>query len=201
MTGKLIVFEGANEVGKSTLAALLFTDLRRRGVRCEHYAFPGNVAGTFGRHIYELHHGFRRFGINRINSTSLQMLHVAAHIDAIEDTIRPAIESGCVVLLDRFWWSTWVYGRASGADPTSIESVINIERHHWRDIRPSVVYLVKRKVPVTPLYDSGEWNKVADLYDGLAQREKGSCPVEVIGNDGPIDETFERLCSVTANFA
>ena len=193
MAGKLIVFEGANEVGKSTLAALLFTDLRRHGVPCELIAFPGNAVGTLGRHVYELHHGFARFGIERIVPTSLQLLHIAAHIDAIEQTIIPALESGCVVLLDRFWWSALVYGAASGADPISIESMVSIERHHWRNILPNLIILVRRAAPVTPLYDAEEWQKLVSLYSGLAKREKHTCRIEEISNDGAVDETFGIL--------
>jgi dTMP kinase len=187
MAGKLIVFEGANEVGKSTLAALLYTALRSRNIACDLVAFPGNVAGTLGRHVYELHHGASRFGVARIDATSLQLMHIAAHVDAIEHIIKPAIECDRVVILDRFWWSTQVYGTAGLANQHSVELMIEIERHHWGSIAPDVMFLVNRTMPVTPLYNMDDWRKIAQLYKDLAFCESSTYRVKLVENDGPID--------------
>jgi thymidylate kinase len=190
MAGALIVFEGANEVGKSTLAAFLYTNLKLKGVPCDLLAFPGNENGTLGRHIYELHHGGIRFGVNRMEPTSLQLLHIAAHVDNIETAIVPALSAGRVVILDRFWWSAWVYGTAKGANARSLEQMVQIEHTHWGETRPSIVFLVRRRAPVTPLYDPVEWQQVARLYENLANRESGRYRIEPVDNDTTVDAAY-----------
>ena len=54
--GRLIVFEGPDGVGKSTLAEQLTVHLREAGVPCEHLAFPGRQPGSLGHLVYDLHH-------------------------------------------------------------------------------------------------------------------------------------------------
>ena len=89
--GRLIVFEGLDGVGKSTLAQHLTSRLREVGIPCRFLAFPGRESGTLGRLVYDLHHDAPRLGVSDVNSTSLQVLHIAAHIDAIEGEILPAL--------------------------------------------------------------------------------------------------------------
>jgi dTMP kinase len=114
--GNLIVFKGPDGAGKTTLARELSRRLGDSGVPCEYVAFPGQQHGTLGRLIYDLHHNPKSYGINNINATSLQVLHLAAHVDAIEGQILPALKAGRWIVLDRFWWSTWVYGSALGVN-------------------------------------------------------------------------------------
>ena len=92
--GRLVVFEGPDGVGKTTLAEALVGELTCRGTRCEYFSFPGKDPGTLGRLVYEVHHDPKKFGIRDINPTSKQVLHIAAHVDAIERRILPALEEG-----------------------------------------------------------------------------------------------------------
>ena len=163
--GRLIVFEGPDNVGKSTLAEHLTNRLREAGVRCEQLAFPGHLPGSLGRLVYDLHHNTSGLGFGKINATSLQMLHIAAHIDVIEGHILPALRAGCWILLDRFWWSTWVYGGSSGVSEPSLETMIELEQLHWGIVTPDVLFLVERK-SVAP--DDG--NELQERYRNLAKR-------------------------------
>ncbi len=92
--GCLIVFEGPDGVGKTTLAKALVKELIRRGTRCDYFSFPGRDPGTLGRLVYEVHHDPGKFGIHHIDPTSLQVLHIAAHLDAIRGRLLPALEEG-----------------------------------------------------------------------------------------------------------
>src|SRR4026209_562008 len=113
IAGRLFVFEGYDNSGKTTLAKALHKFLKRRDPLTKYFAFPGNVSGTLGRHIHRLHHNAKRAGIAKIHPVSLQILHIAAHVDMIETLILPALKRGESVVLDRYWWSTLAYGIAS----------------------------------------------------------------------------------------
>ena len=138
--GKLFVFEGPDKVGKSTLAQWFATHLQNSGIRCTLLSFPGNEVGTLGRHVYELHHDPGRFGIDTLSEASLQLLHVAAHIDSIENRIKPLVCGGSTVVLDRFWWSTFVYGLVGGVPRSVLDSMIAIERSVWHPVRPDRLF-------------------------------------------------------------
>ena len=125
--GKLIVFEGNDGVGKTTLAQQLAARLRDSGVSCEYLSFPGKDLGSLGRLVYELHHDRSGQIVTDINPTSLQVMHVAAHIEAIENSILPALKAGRWIVLDRFWWSTWVYGMALGIAERSLKAMLHLE--------------------------------------------------------------------------
>ena len=118
--GRLIVFEGPDGVGKSTLAQALTNRLMAMGLSCEHLSFPGKEEGTIGSLVYDVHHRPAGYGIGAITAASLQALHIAAHLDAIEQRIVPALNEGRWVILDRFWWSTWAYGCAAGVDKATL---------------------------------------------------------------------------------
>ena len=144
-TGKLIVFEGVDGVGKTTLSQNLAARLNDAGVSCEYLSFPGREHGSLGRLVYELHHNPSDLGVTDINLESLQIMHIAAHIDAIENRIIPAINAGRWIVLDRYWWSTWVYGGVLGISKRSLKAMIKLEQPHWKRIEPSVLFLVERE--------------------------------------------------------
>jgi len=51
-TGRIIVFEGPDGSGKSTLSKGLVKYLRKSGKQCVHLSFPGNEPGTLDRSAY-----------------------------------------------------------------------------------------------------------------------------------------------------
>ena len=135
--GSLFVFEGPDGVGKSELSRQFVTRLRKAGAECEYLAFPGRRKGTLGQLVYDLHHDPAIFGIEAPWPASLQVLHVAAHIEAIQSTIMPALREGRSVVLDRFWWSTYVYGRTAGLSASFLDHLVRVELGVWADSQPT----------------------------------------------------------------
>ncbi|MGA3106473.1 MAG: hypothetical protein ABSD53_18485 [Terriglobales bacterium] len=181
--GKLIVFEGPDGIGKSHLAEETCRWLGRLGVEAVQISFPGNVENTLGKLVYELHHFHRdRFYIPAMNPLSLQVLHVAAHIDEIDRVVRPAIEHGTWVILNRFWWSTWVYGMLGNVNPKCLELIIEAERHFWGDLQPSAIFLVRRQEAIRREHAQETFDRLASLYRELSIREQASGVIHDLEN-------------------
>lgn len=191
--GCLVVFEGPDGVGKTTLAKALVEELLQQGVPCEYFSFPGRAPGTLGRLVYEVHHDPGEFGINRIGSASLQVLHIAAHLDAIGQRIMPALETGRSVILDRFWWSTVVYGIVGGVDRGILDAMIGLELKGWAGVEPAVAFLVTRRTPLRVESSGERWGQLRDAYGKLAQERARRHPVETVANEGPLGEALEQV--------
>jgi thymidylate kinase len=195
--GTLIVFEGPDGVGKSTLAKSLMESLRSTGEPCEIITFPGKESGTLGNLVYELHHNPKNYSIEQINPTSVQILHIAAHVDAIERKIIPMLNKGHNIILDRYWWSTWVYGVTSNVHRKTLKLMIDIELHHWNTFLPAAVFLIDRNHSLHNSVTISEMNKLRDTYFRLMDEEKYKYPVYRIHNDNsPENALNEIICSL-----
>src|SRR5437588_2014103 len=144
-TANLIVFEGPDGAGKSALANSYARFLQSKGENVTLLSFPGLEEGTLGYLVYRIHHDPISLGVKDLTATSLQALHVAAHLDAIDRAIVPRVTRGETVILDRFWWSTWVYGTDAGVPARTLEAVIAAEQVHWGSLLPSIVLLITRR--------------------------------------------------------
>lgn len=180
--GNLLVFEGADGTGKTTLSKRLAQHLSNHGVKTQWMAFPGHQPGTLGRHIYDLHHNPEASGLNQIPPASLQILHIAAHVEQIELTILPALRNGITIVLDRYWWSTWVYGIASGVSQDALKSMIDLELLFWGGLRPQIVFLVQHRESLKA-NPAKNWAHLCHEYACLAEREQASYTVARVNND------------------
>ena len=188
--GRLIIFEGPDGVGKSTLSLALADRLKAMGLTCVHLSFPGKEIGTVGRLVYDVHHDPAEYGIEKITAASLQALHIAAHLDAIEQRILPDLNECRWVILDRFWWSTWVYGRVAGIEMTTLDALIQVERLHWKGVQPDAVFLVDRS---NDSFDGDNRVRLRESYQVLYGIEKTRYPVHQIQNDKPVDESMNGV--------
>jgi thymidylate kinase len=191
-TGQLVVFEGPDGVGKSELAARFQSWLVGHGFSAERLSFPGKEEGTLGKLVYDLHSSPERFQVTGLTPASLQALHIAAHLDAIERRIIPSLKLNRTVVLDRFWWSTYVYGIASNVDREVLNGMIGTEKAAWGVVKPSVLFLVDRAEPLRPERPD-EWGKCRETYRQLFSTERTQYPCEMIANEDYIEETVEQL--------
>ena len=195
--GRLIVFEGPDGVGKSTLALALTNRLVAMGLSCEHLSFPGKEEGTIGSLVYDVHHRPAEYGIGAITAASLQALHIAAHLDAIERRIIPALNEGRWVILDRFWWSTWAYGHVAAVDRATLDAMVEVERRHWRGVEPDALFLLDGH---NDPFDGDGRVQLRESYHLLYENEKSRYPIHRIQNDLPVDRSVDRLVVAIRDF-
>ena len=190
-TGSLIVLEGPDGVGKSTLSSEIYNHFKGSLSEFHILSFPGKEQGTLGKLVYDLHHEPQKFDVNKITNTSNQLLHVAAHIDSIEQTIIPMLKQGNNLVLDRFWWSTWVYGVTSGVKRSFLKRMLDLEKTFWHNFKPDAVFLINRNNPIDRDVNLFEWAGLSHEYDVLAERETNEYPVFKVSNNGTISELVD----------
>ena len=102
-TGRLIVFEGSEGAGKTTQLALLAERLRGRGIDVHALREPGGT--SLGNSI----RGLLLDPAQNISPASEALLFMASRAQLVRDEIDPALDRGVVVLMDRFFLSTYAY--------------------------------------------------------------------------------------------
>lgn len=191
--GRLFVFEGSDGVGKTTVAEGVFKELKKRGEDVLYLSFPGREPRSLGKLVYDIHHNSKSFGIDHISPISLQTLHIAAHIDCIEDRILPAIASKKTVILDRFWWSTVAYGIANGIQRNVIYSLIELEKQVWNNFKPNRLFLITRNEPFRKELTGQMWAAVCNAYSNLCNEEKHSYPIDTVENNISVKEIVATI--------
>lgn len=180
------MFEGPDGVGKTTTIKEVEKFVRVAGMDCVSLSFPGKEHGTIGALIYKLHHDLAHYDVTQLSPLSLQLLHVAAHVDTIERKILPMIHEGATILLDRYWWSTWVYGIASDIPASQLEAMISMERQVWNGVVPTSLFLLSRQ-------QSSADSTLVDAYNDLAEKESANYPVIAIKNNGSVGSIADEI--------
>lgn len=193
--GSLVVIEGPDGVGKSELASHFLLHIKNSGVPAELKTFPGKEPGTLGKLVYEVHHDPARFDIASVGPASVQLLHIAAHVDAIQRQILPALLLGTTIVMDRFWWSTLVYGLARGADRALLEQMIGVEKLAWGSVRPDILFLIDRHAPLRA--EPGDlWSAWKRYYWELFTTESTQYPCQRVQNEGTIEQAVRVMQDV-----
>lgn len=192
--GKLYVFEGPDGVGKTELSGRFTSLLNEKGVKAKLLSFPGKSDGTVGNMVYHLHHDQKSLGVAAISPSSMQLMHIAAHVDAIETIILPALGAGISVVLDRFWWSTKVYGLAAGSNKRLLEKMIEVEIIAWGPVQPFRVFFVRRQEPLRCESES-QWRRWCELYDKVAEEERRTANIVSVDNNSSIEEALQQITS------
>ncbi len=101
--GKLIVFEGAEGAGKTTQIRLLSERLAASGISCISLREPG------GTPVGDAIRGILLDPEREISAATESLLFMASRAELIAREVRPALQKGEVVILDRFFLSTYAY--------------------------------------------------------------------------------------------
>ncbi|MDR1401928.1 MAG: dTMP kinase [Puniceicoccales bacterium] len=128
MSGIFVTFEGIEGCGKSTQLLMLVDWLRKNGYETVATREPGGT--EMGEKIRAILQSGNRGDVFCIRAEIL--LFEASRAQHMEEKILPALESGKIVLCDRFFDSTVVYqGAARGID-ADIVKFLNVFASHGR---------------------------------------------------------------------
>jgi len=183
----LITVEGVDGAGKSTLVAGLAAALRERGRPVEVLREPGGVA------VSERIRSLLADPDVVLEGRAEALLYAAARAQLVAERLRPLLETGRWVLLDRFVDSSLAYqgaGRELGVD-----EVRSLNEFATGGLRPDRTLLL-RIPPVRGLAriagrdadrlereDGAFFAAVAEAYDALAAAEPDR--IAVIDADAP----------------
>ena len=101
--GKLIVLEGAEGAGKTTQIRLLAERLTTAGIQCLAVREPGGT--PVGDDIREI----LLHPEQEITAATEALLFMASRAELVSREILPSLQKGMVVLVDRFFLSTYAY--------------------------------------------------------------------------------------------
>jgi dTMP kinase len=189
--GRLITIEGIDGTGKTTLAGSLRAALLERGVDVEVLREPGGV--ELAERLREV---VKDPGL-RVGGRAEALVYAAARAQLVEEAIRPRLEAGRWVLLDRFVDSSLAYqgaGRGLG-----LEAVADLNRFATGGLVPDRTLLLVlpaemareraagRALPADRLEREEDefFLRVGAAYEELAAQEPGR--VRVISGADPPD--------------
>lgn len=153
--GLFISFEGIEGTGKSTQAKLLSESLSKKGYKTVLTEEPGGT--TISRKIRKILLSTKH---NKMDYLTELLLYNASRIQHVKEKILPAINSGKIVITDRFSDSTVAYqGYGRGIRLRLIDSIDKIATG---GIRPDITLLLDLDVE-TGLMRNKHINKVDRL--------------------------------------
>ena len=196
-TGRFIVFEGPDGVGKTTHVTLVSAWLDALGLPHVSTREPGGT--PVGEAIREV--VLHRADLDMPSESELVLI-LAARAAFVRDVVRPALAAGRIVLADRFSLSTLAYqGYARGLDLTRVRQGIELATG---GLSPDLYLLLD--LPVDEAAERrnrergsadrieregrGFREAVRDGYLELAQTESG---IEVVNARGAPEEVHRRI--------
>ncbi len=175
--GKFIVLEGIDGSGKSTQARMLAEEWERRGV--DVLLTAEHTDGPAGKLVEEVVR--KRI---KMPPLALQMIFVADRIDHTNGVIKPALETGRVVVSDRYYGSTVAYG----AEVAEKEWLLQLNRKvsvvpdltFWVDVSAEIAMerMNLRGDERTIFEKTERLERVTNVYEWLAGREENWIRVE-----------------------
>jgi len=132
-TGKLIVIEGTDGVGRSTHVALLRTWLESAGHAVLDTGMTRSILA--GRGIKDARAG------HTLGRLTMQLYYATDFADRLENQMLPALRAGFIVLTDRYIYSAIARAVVRGADPEWIRAIYGLA------LVPDAVFYLRVRSP------------------------------------------------------
>lgn len=193
--GSLVVLEGLDGAGKSTIAGRL-RDAETLWADTPLFTHSPSGGSAVGNAVYAVtEHGIIQ------SPWARQFLHLAAHAEEYRTIINPHLQAGGSVWMDRNWWSTVAYGFFGGNIRTAwrpeevpfefaYRSYENLARIPTEGTDPDIVFLFMHPW----VEDRHNTKKVREGYEYLQNQYPDICyVVEPDSIDRQIVDIFEVL--------
>jgi dTMP kinase len=188
--GTFICIEGIDASGKSTQARWLVRNLRRRGFDAVYTTEPsgGEVGAFIRRYVLQRE--------KRVPAVVEALLFAVDRVDHVETEIEPALESGKIVVSDRYVYSSLAYQGAAGLDIDWIKRInrmaLKPDLAIYIDVPPEVVLKrIKRKRSVMENLENQR--RVREVYMDLVR--KGH--LVLVDGNRPAREVAQNILTIT----
>lgn len=207
-TGFFITFEGGEGVGKSTQIKLLAERLKNASRQITMSREPGGTIGAEAvRHVV-----LDKAAAQPLGAELEAFLFAAARLDHVEQVIKPALQRGDVVIVDRFMDSTRVY--QGDSNNLAEEFVSTLERIAIHGTVPDLTIILDLE-PEIGLHRAASRRAPdveVDRFEGetvkqhqarraaflkIAEAEPNRC--KVVDASGEIDEIAEEIWAIVTN--
>lgn len=184
----LIVFEGIDGSGKTTMAKHLTIRLRLLGYPAVYHREPGTT--ELGEYIAKV--------IQRDNPspTTKLFLFLAARSNLVEEKLIPLLKSGGVVVLDRFIYSTLAYQSVEGIDTQLLAILNNLALNELNSIpKREVVFLldVPVEVALKRKKNAGDPEKLTLVREKYLELAKADPKFIIIDATKSENEVFDEV--------
>jgi len=191
--GVFICIEGIDGSGKTTQARRLVRKLHLKGFDAIYTTEPSS--GKIGRLV-------RSYVLDRKKRVPIALealLFAADRVDHLETEIKPALESGKVVVCDRYVYSTLAYQGAMGLDPKWIELINSFalvpDLALFLDVPPNfVAKRLKRKRSV--METSQNQQRVREVYMRMVRDSR----LVLVDGNKPIADVTGDILRVVLDF-
>lgn len=191
----LISFEGIDGAGKSTQVDILKQYLIKKGNDVVVLREPG------GTGISEIIREILLSEKSKISNNTELLLFAAARCQLVEEIIKPNLEQGKIVILDRFFDSTTAYQGYGRGIP--LQEVIKCNELAIQGLKPDITFFLDisidlanqrtNKKELDRIESNGKdfFLKIIDGFHKIAQSEPNR--VVVIDANGDIEHTSEQI--------
>ena len=131
--GILVVFEGIDGSGKTTISNKVATRLRETGLAVTHVRTGGILASQTAENIRQLTRDQRNLTLSPFAEL---LLYVARETQQLDECIRPALTHSDVVIADRFFHTARVLSTFGRGLP--VERVLPVIRAASAEVDPAV---------------------------------------------------------------
>jgi dTMP kinase len=203
LSGRLIVIEGTDGVGRSTHVSLLKEWLEARGYAVVNTGLRRSQLA--GRGIERAKRG------NTLDPLTLNLLYATDFSDRMERQILPALRAGMVALVDRYIFSLMARARVRGLSAEWIENLFGFalvpDLVVYLDI--DIEHLVPRVLSTTGFdyWESGQdYLPGPDVYGNFVEHQTRLLAefrrlatehaFTTVDARGPVSEVFRALCDI-----